>query len=71
MILLDTSHTTLHKYFIIILHNYFKMGCDPEKLINLVFLRKSIYDFTDKEHSNRIIQDRLWNEISTEMETSG
>lgn len=47
------------------------MGCDPEKLINLVFLRKPIYDFTDKEHSNKIIQDRLWNEISTEMKTSG
>ncbi|KAF0721124.1 BESS domain-containing protein [Aphis craccivora] len=57
--------TTEHTYNI-----YFKMGCDPEKLINLVFLRKSIYDFTDKEHSNKIIQDRLWNEISTEMKTS-
>jgi len=47
------------------------MGCDPETLINLVFLRKSIYDFIDKEYSIRIIQSRLWNEISTEMETSG
>ncbi|XP_026819267.1 uncharacterized protein LOC113557929 [Rhopalosiphum maidis] len=46
------------------------MGCDPEKLINLVFLRKSIYNFTDKKHSNKIIQDRFWNEISIEMKTS-
>jgi len=47
------------------------MVCDPDKLIDLVFERKPIYDFTDKDHSNRIIQDKLWNEISTETETSG
>jgi len=47
------------------------MACDPEKLINLVFERKPVYDFTDKDHSGRIIQDKLRNEISTEMETSG
>jgi len=46
------------------------MACDPDKLINLVFERKLIYDFTDKDRSNRIIQDKLWNEIITEMETS-
>lgn len=47
------------------------MECNSEKLINLVFLRKYIYDYTDKDHSNKIIQDRLWNEISIEIETSG
>lgn len=46
-------------------------SCDPEKLINVVFSKKSIYDYTDKNHSNKLIQDRLWNEISKEMETSG
>jgi hypothetical protein len=38
---------------------------------NLVFLRKSINDYTDNDHNNKIIQDRLWNEISLEMGTSG
>lgn len=46
------------------------MACDPEKWINLIFERKPMYDFTDKVHSNNIIQDKLWNEISEKTETS-
>lgn len=46
------------------------MACDPKKLINVVFWRKSIYDYTDKDHSNKLIQDWLWNEFSKVMETS-
>lgn len=29
-----------------------------------------IYNFTDNVHMNKIVQDKLWNEISAEMETS-
>jgi hypothetical protein len=31
------------------------MASDPEKLINAIFLRKSIYDNCDKDHNNRLI----------------
>ncbi|CAI6357599.1 unnamed protein product [Macrosiphum euphorbiae] len=43
------------------------MACDGEILVSLVEIRPSIYDFGDKDHSNRIVQDKLWEEISKEM----
>ncbi|KAL5238996.1 hypothetical protein ACI65C_006406 [Semiaphis heraclei] len=44
------------------------MACDGEILVSLVEKRPSIYDFGDKDHSNRIVQDKLWEEISKEMD---
>ncbi|XP_026811171.1 uncharacterized protein LOC113552502 [Rhopalosiphum maidis] len=37
---------------------------DPETLITLVQQRSTIYDYKDKLHSNRDVQERLWKEIS-------
>lgn len=46
-------------------HNLFKITCDPvNKSIILVFIRKPIHNFTDKNRGYRIIPDKLWNEIS-------
>lgn len=47
------------------------MACDGEILVNLVEMRPSIYNFGDKDHSNRIVQDKLWEEISKEMNVDG
>lgn len=47
------------------------MACDGEILVSLVEKRPSIYDFGDKDHSNRIVQDKLWEEISKEMDVDG
>ena len=58
LVYFTTSRLTEHR-----VNTIPKMACDPEKLINVVFLRKSIYDYCDKDHSNRLIQDRLWNEM--------
>lgn len=38
---------------------------DLETLITLVQQRSSIYNYKDKQHSNRDIQDKLWTEISS------
>jgi len=47
------------------------MTCEGEILVSLVEERPSIYDFNDKDHSNRIVQDRLWEEINKEMNVDG
>jgi len=47
------------------------MACDGEILVSLVEKRPSIYDFEDKDHSNRIVQNKLWEEISKEMDVDG
>lgn len=47
------------------------MSCDGEILVSLVEMRPSIYDYNDKEHSNKIVQDKLWEEISKEMKVDG
>lgn len=47
------------------------MACDGEILVSLVEKRPSIYDFGDKDHSNRIVQDKFWEEISKEMNVDG
>jgi len=41
------------------------MACDGEILLNLFEKTPSIYDFNHKDHSNKIIQDKLWEELST------
>jgi hypothetical protein len=46
------------------------MACDSvnsELLVSLVEKRPSIFDYNDKHHSNRVVQDKLWQEISLEM----
>lgn len=47
------------------------MACDGEILVSLIEKRPSIYDFKHKDHSNRTVQDKLWEEISKEMDVSG
>lgn len=47
------------------------MACDSDLLVTLVEKRSSIYDFNHKDHSNRTIQDKLWEEISMEMNVNG
>lgn len=47
------------------------MICDREKLVSLVEKRPTIYDFNDKDHKNKIIQDNLWKEISNELDVNG
>lgn len=47
------------------------MECNAEKLLVLVEQRPAIYNFKLKEHSNRTIIDKLWEEIATEMGHSG
>jgi hypothetical protein len=37
----------------------------------LVEKRPSIFDYNDKHHSNRVVQDKLWEEISLEMNCDG
>jgi hypothetical protein len=44
---------------------------DLEKLIILVQQRPSIYNYKDKQHSNRDVQEKLWNEISNIMKAPG
>ncbi|XP_060866685.1 transcription factor Adf-1-like [Metopolophium dirhodum] len=46
------------------------MACDGEILVSLIEKRPSIYDFKHKDHSNRTVQDKLWEEISKEMDVS-
>jgi len=47
------------------------MACDGKILISLIEKRPSIYDYKDKDHSNRAVQDKLWEEISKEMNVNG
>lgn len=47
------------------------MDCDAEKLLILIEQRPAIYNFKLKEHSNRAVVDRLWDEIGNEMELPG
>lgn len=47
------------------------MACDSELLVSLVEKRPSIFDYNDKHHSNRMVQDKLWKEISLEMKCNG
>jgi len=47
------------------------MACDGEILVSLIEKRSSIYDFKHKDHSNRTVQNKLWEEISKEMDVSG
>jgi len=43
------------------------MACDGEiLLVSSIEKRPFIYDFNHKDHSNKIVQDMLWEEISTE-----
>lgn len=37
---------------------------DLETLITLVQQRSTIYNYKDKQHSNRDVQEKLWTEIS-------
>lgn len=39
--------------------------------MNLVEKRSSIYNCNDKDQSNKIIQVKLWEKISTEMNING
>lgn len=47
------------------------MACDGEILVSLIEKRPSIYDYNNKDHSNRMVQDKLWEEISKEMNVNG
>jgi len=47
------------------------MARDSGLLISLVEKRPSIFDYNDKHHSNKVVQDRLWGEISLEMNCDG
>lgn len=47
------------------------MELDAEKLIVLVQERPPIYDYTSKEHHNRDIMDKLWQEIGVDMGAPG
>jgi hypothetical protein len=47
------------------------MACDSNVLISLVKQRPSIFDVIHKDHSNRIVQNKLWEEISLEMNVNG
>jgi len=42
-----------------------------EDLISLVQERQSIYDYKNKNHSNRNIQEQLWTEISDILKVPG
>lgn len=42
-----------------------------EDLISLVQERQSIYDYENKNHSNRNIQEQLWTEISDILKVPG
>jgi len=39
------------------------MACDGKILISLIEKRPSIYDYKDKDHSNRAVQNKLWENI--------
>ncbi|XP_021707919.1 uncharacterized protein LOC110678812 [Aedes aegypti] len=43
------------------------MEIDSENLFALVFERKALWDKTAKEYRNRILVDRLWRQVSTEL----
>jgi len=50
------------------------MACDSvnsELLVSLVEKRPSIFGYNDKHHSLRVVQDKLWQEISLEMNCDG
>ena len=44
---------------------------DNEVLIAAVYNRSSIWDKRDKYHSNRIVVENCWKEISAEMKEDG
>ena len=44
---------------------------NTDLLISLVFVRKPIWDKREKLHANRIIVEKLWKEIATEMGLEG
>ena len=43
---------------------------DVELLISKVFLRKPLWDQKDRQHHNRFVLDRLWDEVAEEMKTT-
>lgn len=44
---------------------------DLETLITLVQQRSTIYNYKDKQHSNRNVQEKLWTEISRILKAPG
>jgi len=44
---------------------------DLETLITLVQQRSTIYNYKDKQYSNRDIQEKLWTEIASILRTPG
>ncbi|KAJ8953450.1 hypothetical protein NQ318_023569, partial [Aromia moschata] len=40
---------------------------DVEKLINIIYEKKPLWDMTDKSYHMRDIQRKLWQEVATEM----
>lgn len=47
------------------------MELDSDKLISLIQTRPAIYNFKMKDHHNKDIVDKLWDEIGKEMNASG
>lgn len=43
------------------------MAIDVEALISLVFSRKPLWDQQMKLYKNKVIADKLWRQISTEL----
>lgn len=46
---------------------FIKMAIDVEALISLVFSRKPLWDQQMKLYKNKVIADKLWRQISTEL----
>ena len=47
------------------------MEVDADKLVVLVHARPPIFDFTLKEHHNRDVTNKLWDEIGAELKATG
>ncbi|XP_069681169.1 uncharacterized protein [Periplaneta americana] len=46
------------------------MECDAEKLLVCIEKRPAIYNFNLKDHSNRGVVDKLWEDIAAEMDVT-
>ncbi|XP_054288084.1 uncharacterized protein LOC129003799 [Macrosteles quadrilineatus] len=42
---------------------------DVDNLISQVFMRPALWDKCDKNHHNRFVLDKLWNEVAEELKT--
>jgi len=52
-------------------YNMTAENIDLETLITLVQQRSTIYNYKDKQHSNRDIQEKLWMEIASILKAPG